>query len=188
MIQAHIEGETQLHRDARHGNVAGIEAAIDRDRRAIYARTEVGLLPQHYAAIGGRPQAISNLLDAGADVDARDSGDATMLYYAAVYTADPGDARDVDLLISRGADVNARMVRGITPLMRAAIVGNLTGVKALLRCKKVDVNACDDTDKTALDHAEIWEMDGIIEALKKAGAVNGPYHQREQEWEDSDYC
>jgi hydrogenase maturation factor HypE len=67
----------------------------------------------HAAAFGNR-DTLKLLIDAGADVRARNDMGATALLWAA---ADPERAR---LLIEHGADVTAVSKQGRTPLMAAA--------------------------------------------------------------------
>jgi ankyrin repeat protein len=67
------------------------------------------------AVRNGDRWAVRDLLDRGADVDARDEGGATALMQAALNA----DAEMVDLLLERGADVNARNKAGATALLWA---------------------------------------------------------------------
>lgn len=60
---------------------------------------------------------VRQLLDGGADANARDENGASALMYAAFYAS---DAKTLTALIDRGADVNAANANGSTPLMWAA--------------------------------------------------------------------
>src|SRR4051794_11434341 len=68
-------------------------------------------------------------------------------FYAVIRT---GDTAKLQELIAGGADVNARERRGgATPLMHAAAVGSLDGMRALMD-KGADVNARSTGGATAL--------------------------------------
>ncbi|HEU4754180.1 MAG TPA: ankyrin repeat domain-containing protein, partial [Armatimonadota bacterium] len=87
-----------------------------------------------YAARHGRAEIVRLLLDAGADVSARDwkdpemAGQRTALHYAAT-SADPEVLR---LLLAAGADPNAIDSHGETPLSRAVRENNEPAVRLLL--------------------------------------------------------
>lgn len=73
----------------------------------------------HTAAGVDEVEAIRLLLDAGADIGARDVTGMTPLHVAAVYSR----RRAATLLLERGADLHARDAFGDTPLHTAAIFG-----------------------------------------------------------------
>ncbi|MXY56362.1 MAG: hypothetical protein F4Y41_08165, partial [Gammaproteobacteria bacterium] len=80
-----------------------------------------GLTPLHVAARYARnPDVLSRLIEAGADVETRTTGEdpRTALYFAARYNR---SADAVQRLIDLGADVNARFERGVMPLHVAAL-------------------------------------------------------------------
>jgi len=74
-----------------------------------------GIAPLHWAVQLNRIDAISILLEAGADIDARDRDYETPLHSACRY-ADPGRAAIACLLLERGADAGAHRHDGKTPL------------------------------------------------------------------------
>lgn len=79
---------------------------------------------------------------------------------------------DIDFakkLIEKGADVNAPGRNRMTPLMKAANLGN-TDMVALLLFKGADVSMVDDNGRTALDHAVSRNRIEIIKLLKASGA------------------
>jgi len=83
--------------------------------------------PLMYAAAYGSIDAMRMLLDAGADVNAKNAFDATALMWCA------NDLAKVRLLVEKGANVNARSKAGRTPLIIAsAHDGNFEVVKLLV--------------------------------------------------------
>ena len=73
------------------------------------------------------------LLDAGADIEARDGDDNTPLILAAQYNSNP----EVLLaLLDAGADAGARNAAGLTALDLASTNPNLDGAPALRKLRK----------------------------------------------------
>src|SRR5205823_13294728 len=91
-----------------------------------------------WAAVrGGDPKAVAAVLDAGADVNARNEYGVTALWIA----ASKGKPAVVGLLLDRGADPNAR--DGIwyeTPLSLAVGGGHDEAVRLLLKAGAKDVD------------------------------------------------
>lgn len=145
---------------------------------------------------------IKVLIDAGAEVDARDKDGETALMMASGRQLDV-----VKLLLARGAKVNSKDYRGWTPLMwasyNAPYVGHPAIVQELLdrgadlnakgsdgetalmlACERhldvvkllldrgADVNAEDSGQHTALDIAEHANSAEIVQLLKRQGAKN----------------
>ena len=110
----------------------------------------------------GDVEAVLNLLDGGADVDAFDDEDKTPLHHA----ASDGQNEIVELLLGRGADIDANN-RDVTPLFLAAVEGQTETVRVLL-----DFGA--DTewgrDGTPLYFAIMEGSGGIVLALLEHGA------------------
>jgi ankyrin repeat protein len=89
------------------------------------------LTPLMWAARHGAVDAMAALLDAGADVDARDSQNEWTPLQHAIHT---GHAAAALLLLERGADPNGRSAPGrLTPLLMAADDPDPTVVVALLK-------------------------------------------------------
>ena len=141
-------------------------------------RDEAGFTPLHYAAMEGEVVRINALLEAGADVNARDEYlGFTPLHYAPLHV----DA--VRALLKAGADVNARDTMDGTPLHWAARYGNIGAVRALLEAD-ADVNAQNSNGETPL-HTALTNYSTytniIIGALLDAGAnpkVRNMRHER----------
>lgn len=123
-------GKTPLHEAAYFGNPRNVKALIEREAD-IEARDNMGRTPLHLACTNhpmsqemstrtrvtgaenkGYRFGASFLLDAGADIQAKDSDGWTPLHHAAFGASKPL----VEELIKRGADVNAKDNDGILPV------------------------------------------------------------------------
>lgn len=108
---------------------------------------------------------VNELLDDGADVNARTADGATALM-GAIYYRFP---RTAELLIARGADVNARSNRGVTALHQAAWEGYEELTVMLLR-KGADPNARNNEGETPLMWAAMKGHDEVARLLIANGA------------------
>ena len=120
--------------------------------------------PLIYAAAFGSVDAVRRLLDRGADVNTKNSFDATALVYAA------GNEAKARLLMAHGADVNARTRQGRTALMIAAACDGCSAVVKLLLEKGADVKAKDSGGSTALELAASGGDSESVRLLLAAGA------------------
>jgi ankyrin repeat protein len=120
------------------------------------------LTPLHLAAQAGSLSQTRRLLDAGEQVDARDSRDMTPLHYAAM----GGHIEVAGLLLDRGADPNARAQIDMTPLHLAAMLGQpeMTG---LLARRGARTDARNTSGMTPLHLAS---DDKVVSTLVAAGA------------------
>ena len=109
-------------------------------------------------------QSIKLLLDAGAQVNAKDRKGATPLYRAVLW----GDTKILNLLLAHGADINIKALEGDTPLHVAAIHG-ASKSKWLLE-HGAEVNAKNKRGDTPLSLAQKYNHVEIINLLKSAGA------------------
>jgi ankyrin repeat protein len=105
---------TELMQAVRNGNLASIKKYLAQEPKAANAKGPGGSTPLMYAALYGDIQSLRWLLDAGADPNVRNNGNASALMWAI------GDLEKTRLLLDRGADVNARSDEGRTPLAIAA--------------------------------------------------------------------
>jgi hypothetical protein len=115
--------------------------------------------PLHLAAMAGRVEAASFLLERGADPNARGRYDMTPLHWAALR----GRAEIVALLVQRGSKVEARNIYGLTPLHEAAderVVRVLVGAGA-------SIQAADDRGLTPL---HVARNKRVARALLERGA------------------
>jgi ankyrin repeat protein len=196
--------ESPLSRAATMGHVAIVrallEAGADPKTEGQCGRTPVLDLVHDYgrnpmSSTGGVPECLRMLIDAGAEIDARDNDGRTALQVAAAaghedlaailraagastvgvaeaelrWAAGEGDLARVRDLIAAGADVNAPGPHGHTALMAAANKGHAEVVRALLEAR-ADPRAEADWHYCAL-YAAIWQgHTEIVRILIGAGA------------------
>ena len=137
--------------------------------------------PLHEAARSGKPDHISILVDAGADLAARDKPHGgTALHWAARY----GSAANVRALLAAGADVDASALNGATPLHWAAASSGNGDKIVLLANEGGDVNQPDQKGNTPLHEAAIWGKGLFVDTLMDVGA-NGaiPNGEGQVPWE-----
>ena len=154
--------------------------------------------PLRYAGRKGKLNQVQQLLQEGADVDARGDGGRTALWEAAgnghtdivkvlldngadvngkadlgdtalARAASNGHTTVVIVLVAKGAVGNVVSNYGFTALMDAAMRGRATIVKILLGAG-ADVNARANNGSTALEYATERSHTEVVDLLKKAGA------------------
>ncbi|WP_409152637.1 ankyrin repeat domain-containing protein [Fretibacterium fastidiosum] len=112
-------------------------------------------------ADGARPERVRQLIQAGADVNAKNEYGWTPLMIAAIENT----PEVLKVLIEAGADVNAKDRNGLTPLMHAAGHNTNPEVLKVLLEAGADAKAKNNEGKTALDCAR-WNG-----KLKGTGAL-----------------
>uniref|UniRef100_A0A7C1CFG8 Zinc-ribbon domain-containing protein n=1 Tax=Thermofilum adornatum TaxID=1365176 RepID=A0A7C1CFG8_9CREN len=105
---------------------------------------------------------VKELLEKGANPNAKDGDEKTPLHYA----AEKGSVDIAKLLINKGANVNAKSCDGFTPLHVAAMKGNLPVVELLLE-SGADPNAIDKYGKTPAELAHKEGYTGVAELIKE---------------------
>ena len=109
------------------------------------------------------PEAIRLLLDAGADVNAKD-GQGSSALIRAIENRQTADHWLLQSLIDHGADVKARGAKEMTALMHAAMIDDPKSVARLIAAGS-EVNARDAAGWTALMHAN-RRKSGFPEVVK----------------------
>jgi ankyrin repeat protein/mono/diheme cytochrome c family protein len=94
------------------------DTVVERDAALVTGVDQSGNTLLHHAAGFGALETMKRLIDAGADVNARNRFRSTPLHWAV------HDSAKVAWLLSRGADVNAKQIEGRTPLFLAASMGS----------------------------------------------------------------
>jgi len=125
-------------------DLARVKSMLAADKTLANAGDGVGSTALMHAAASGTVALMQALVEAGADVNAKNSRAATALHWAAA------DEAKVKLLLLNGAAVNAKTVEGRTPLYAAATIpGAAASIRHLLEAG-ADVNAATLVGATAL--------------------------------------
>jgi ankyrin repeat protein len=133
-------GDTALHFAAGAGNLAMVKLLLAKGANANAASHEsiqvrkgpIGLnhlTALMYAAPYGTPELVGTLIDAGAEVNAKDVRDMTPLMLAVASETQNPDV--VRLLLAKGADVKLKSVMGETALDWAKKFGNPETIRLL---------------------------------------------------------
>lgn len=123
--------------------------------------------PLMYAAAFGTVDAMSILIDAGADVNAKNAFAATALMWGAA------DLAKVRLLVDKGSEINAKSKQGRTPLIIAASHNGTGAILKLLIAKGADPKTTDAAKNTALiAAAQANDANSIALLLDKSVDVN----------------
>ncbi|HYD19257.1 MAG TPA: ankyrin repeat domain-containing protein, partial [Patescibacteria group bacterium] len=159
----------ETHHDAARDFIAAHPALARARLRDPRGFTAAGGTALHLAAYMGYDKVAGWLIDAGADVNARDQNGLTPLVAAAINRK----PATVQMLLRNQADPNIATKDGTTALMKAAGSGCAICVRALLE-KGAKADALDDNRRGAL-HETIWLQDDkaaheIIRRLLVAGA------------------
>ena len=160
-LLAERKGDLTIFEAAAVGDLAQVQAHVDRDPSLLDAYSADGFFPLGLAAFFRRPEVVDYLIAAGADVRAvaKNPMQVTALHSA---VANGGDSRIATALVAAGADVNAKQRHGWTPLHGAAHSGDRELV-ALLLARGADPDVKHQEGKTALDLAR---ENGHVEVVK----------------------
>ena len=151
----------------RAGDFKTVRTRIARDPKLANARGPGGATPFMFATLYADLATVRDLLDLGADSNARNDAGATVLMWA---VSDTAKAR---ALIARGADVNVRSADGRTALMIAAGQPGSAPVVKLLLEKGADVHVVGPSlfgQTGALTEAAYANNEEVFRMLVAAGA------------------
>ena len=158
---------TAVRSDSR----ATVATLISADPEIVKARDEANSTPLHHAVGFAPMDVVTLLLDAGADINAKNRRGATPLHWAI------HDEAKVRLLIARGAQVNVRQVEGRSPLFQAASMGTANPVVRFLLDHGADASIATANGQTPLMAAsvrgDVETMRAFIERKVDVNARNG---------------
>ena len=146
----------------RTNNLARL-GTMTADRASVDAKDDRGITPLMYAAWVGSTEAMTLLLDRGADPNLTNSSGSTALMMSVTELA------KVKLLLARGADVNKATPRGRTALLLAALSPRSADVVKALIAAGADVKAVDAFKTTALIAATLGNDTETIRLMLDAG-------------------
>ncbi len=120
-------------------------------------------------SVGSNPAKVRELVEKGANVNARESFLGQTALIRASMNRSRGFNEVVRFLIEKGADVNAYDKDGSTALINAAIYGLADNVQTLIE-KGADVNAKNNGGVRALTYAAMYGHTDVVRLLIKNGA------------------
>lgn len=155
-------GQTALYLALRDGSFEVAALLLAHPQIRIDAANAVGETPLMIAALKGRTDWLTRLLQRGAALE-REGW--TPLHYAA---SGPEPAA-VQMLLERGARIEALSPNKTTPLMMAARYGNTDSAELLL-ARGANAKARNDAGLTAADFARSAGRDRLARKLEEAAA------------------
>lgn len=161
-IEAYKLTPLQTAIENNHPEIVGLllESTTKKELELKTAKGTTGLM---LAAIQGNVAIAEKLIEAGADVNAREEG-ITPIFWAAF----KGHAEIIKLLFKKGALVNGAIDKGkITPLMAASREGHLEAVLELIR-DGADISYTNDLKWSAYSLADMHKHKKVCEALEAA--------------------
>ncbi len=165
LVEAGMAPDVRLGKDAPFGE------ALKRTLRGLGHGDEFehwsadGETPLMVAALANAARAAEELLERGAEHDARNERGSTPLHFAVLR-----DAHEVaKLLLDRGAELDAQDRDGMAPLHRAASV-DANAVAELLLARGADADAKSRHGKTPLHHAAWYGAGETARLLVEGGA------------------
>jgi ankyrin repeat protein len=157
-----------LLKAAKSGDLIQVKKFISENPNLVHSRTLMGDTPLILAVESGNSNVVAVLIEAGADVNAKDDSRITPLHWAAFY----GRVTIAEMLLKAGADINATGFRhNNTPLQVAAAHGHAE-VAEILISHGANLAAEDMLGKTALQFAEENHYTNVIVVLTNTHSVN----------------
>jgi len=153
----------------RNGDLARLREFVSRSPGLARAEGKEGYTALHLAACAGEWPMAACLLDAGADINARDRAEGRTPLHCATVRGHPDM---IASLIERGARVNARNQARGTPLFMPAWHGHVAALRVLLEYG-ADANAQDEELQTPLHWAAFQGHVEVVALLVQCGARTG---------------
>ena len=159
-----------IHDAARKGDLKKTQALIQADPTVVKSKDNLGDTPLHVAALHGNVDVAKALIDAGADVNAKNSYAPFMPDDLGGFLGSSNHQQDpVKLLSVHGNDAKD-MQNGYTPLDLAAFSVHYKPMVELLVAKGADVNAQSSSGATPLFWAVMREQKDEVQFLLDHGA------------------
>ncbi len=155
----------EIHDAVNNNDIERIKVLLDADPQLLNLRNEDGMTPLNLAAINGSLEAVTLLLQKGADITIGDMDNSQPIHCAAV----SGNIQIAELLLAKGATVNDQDENGATPLVFAAGRRHLDMVRYLIEMG-ADVNHQTSRGMAPIFFAGTPEIAAII--LDNGAAVN----------------
>jgi len=116
----------EIHEAVKKGDLPGVQALLTAKPDRLRAVDERGFTPLHTAALEGRVEIASLLIEKGADLEAKNPTGYTPLFLA-VAGKRPAAVR---FFLEKGSHVNAETRFQTTPVFNAAESGNVEVLRA----------------------------------------------------------
>jgi ankyrin repeat protein len=158
-----------IHDAARKGDVKKIQALLQQDPKMVKENDNRGDTPLHVACLHGQVAAVQALLDAGADVNAKNSYGAFLPEDLGKEFGSSNQQDPVWLLGVKGNDARA-MSNGYTPLDLAIFSTKHHQLLQILVAKNADVNAQAASGSTPLFWAVMRDQKDDVQFLLDHGA------------------
>lgn len=165
-VERVVSGPATVFTFAAAGDTNAVREFILTSAEAVNATNDYGATPLHYAAMEGRVDTVTLLVNSGASIDPKNAAGTTPLWLASAY----GRTAVVKYLISKGANISTEAkITHLTPLHIAALNGQ-KGVVDLLLAKGADANAKSAAGETPLRLAIRRDHKDIADLLRQHGA------------------
>ncbi|HTN26238.1 MAG TPA: ankyrin repeat domain-containing protein [Burkholderiales bacterium] len=151
------------------GRAASAQRLLEAGARVEVADPKTGVTPLMLACERNSPELVQLLLERKAAVNASDADGRSVLVRSVANALGGTTSLDViRLLLDAGADSETRDTDSLTPLMMAAVAGNM-GLLALLILKKAAIGATDACGVPAIEQAEIYGHREAVDLLLRFG-------------------
>lgn len=120
----------------------------------------------HIAAYVDNTKAVEVLIEKNADINAKDNNHKTPLHHA---VEGCGGENTINILLAQDdIEADARDKDNCTPFILTAVKNNEIACKTLISSSKIDINARDQYDNTALHQAISYDRENIVDILLEA--------------------